>query len=83
LPVPDTVLTTVEEYREELMISLSSGRALATEAIRKSQAKYKKYYDRHSRETNLRVGDWVLVYTGVREEQEVIETTARTLSCPF
>ena len=62
LPVPDTVPTTVEDYREELMVSLSSGRALATEAIQKSQAKYKKYYDRQSRETNLRVGDWILVY---------------------
>ena len=62
LPVPDTVPTTVEDYREELMVSLSSGRALATEVIRKSKAKYKKYYDSQSRETNLRVGDWILVY---------------------
>ena len=31
LPVPDTVPTTFEDYREELMVSLSSGRALANE----------------------------------------------------
>ena len=42
LPVADTLSTTAEDYREELMISLSSARELAVGVIQESQAKYKK-----------------------------------------
>lgn len=62
LPVSDSLSTTVEDYREELMISLSSARDLASEMIQKAQAKYKRYYDRQVRETSCRLGDWVLVH---------------------
>ena len=38
--------TSVDNYREELMVSLSSAWKLAVETIQKAQARYKKYYDR-------------------------------------
>ena len=60
------------------MLTLSSARQLAAEAIQKTQVKYKKAYDRNSRTRDLRVGDWVLI----RFPQE--ETGAnRKLSCPW
>ena len=62
LPCSDTQNTTSEDYREELMISLTSARELATQEIQKSQARYKKYHDRQARRTKFRLGDWVLVY---------------------
>lgn len=43
------------------MLTLSSARQLAAEAIQKAQVKYKKNYDRNSRARDLRVGDWILI----------------------
>lgn len=61
LPTTDVSPTDVENYKEELMLSLSSARELAASCIRKAQAKYKRSYDRRVREVTMRVGDWVLV----------------------
>ena len=43
------------------MLSLSSARQLAASSIQKAQAKYKEQYDRKTKETMFRVGDWILV----------------------
>ena len=62
LPAITEPSTTIEDYREELMLSLGSARQLATEAIRRAQAKYKNHYDRQARDVRFKVGDWVLIY---------------------
>lgn len=62
LPVSDISSVDVVDYREELMVSLSSARDLALKQIQKAQATYKGYYDQKTRETGIRVGDWVLVH---------------------
>ena len=43
------------------MLSLSSVRQLAASSIQKAQVKYKEQYDRKTKETTIRVGDWILV----------------------
>ena len=58
--------TTVEpadlnDYREKLMLTLSSARELAAEPISSAQKKYKKNYDRRSRVTSYKLGVWVLI----------------------
>ena len=49
------------EFRETLILTLASARELALTQIKKSQAKYKKYYDRRSTPISLKQGDLVLV----------------------
>lgn len=61
LPPTPVELANVDENREELILSLSNGRKLATESIQAAQDKYKKNYDRKSAVGNHRVGDWVLI----------------------
>ena len=46
LPVSEVCPINVEDYREELMISLSSARELAATTIQKAQSRYKGNYDR-------------------------------------
>ena len=62
LPFPTDPPTTIEDYREELMLSLGSARELAIKTIEESQKRYKANYDRHAKDVHFRVGDWVLVY---------------------
>ena len=52
---------TVSDYREQVILSLSTARELAAESIKKSQRKYKALYDRKAASVHLQVGDWVLV----------------------
>ena len=52
----------VSDYREELMVSLSSARNLALKTIQGAQAKYKKAYDKNARGDRIRTGSWVMVY---------------------
>ena len=61
LPATKVHPTDVQDYKEELMLSLSSARQLAASSIQKAQAKYKEQYDRKTKETTFRVGDWILV----------------------
>ena len=58
-PVSDTCPSNVEDYREELMISLSSARELAASKIQKAQSRYKENYnrDQKTKESALRIGD--------------------------
>lgn len=51
----------VEDYREELMHSLSSARDLALKSIEKAQGRYKYQYDKKATEPSYRTGEWVLV----------------------
>ena len=53
--------TEVSDYREELMLSLSSARTLAASQIQKAQSKYKKCYDKKTKLSTFKVGQWVLV----------------------
>ena len=43
------------------MLSLSSARELAVEAIKKSQNRYKHQYDRKAVQTDYCVGDWIFI----------------------
>ena len=53
--------TTVEDYREELITSLSVARELAAASIKESQYQSKQRYDRKATVRQFRQGDWVLV----------------------
>ena len=53
--------TTVEDYREELITSLSSARELAAKSLRTAQEKSKERFDATASVRNFRRGDWVLV----------------------
>ena len=53
--------TNVQDYRQELTMSLVSARDLAAKAIQAAQKRYKTQYDRKSNEVTYHVGDWVLV----------------------
>ena len=51
----------VRDYREEVILSLSTARELAAKAIRRAQYKYKATYDRTATTRDYKLGDWVLV----------------------
>lgn len=57
----DAVPSTVEDYREEVMLSLSSARELAIQSVQKAQKRYKKLYDRNTKQIDYRVGDWIFI----------------------
>ena len=61
LPPPALQPVDVEDYREELILSLSSARSTAAECIQKAQAKYKAQYDRKATSRTYRPGEWILV----------------------
>ena len=54
--------TDVSDYREELILSLSSARALANKANTQAQSRQKARYDKRAVSPKLKVGDWVLIY---------------------
>ena len=62
LPLEDVNSTDPEDYREELMISLTSAHQLAASCIQKAQRRYKNQYDRRTKEKPLRIGAWVLIH---------------------
>ena len=49
------------DYREELVLSLSSAREHIVSSVREAQKRYKRQYDKKAREIPLRCGDWALV----------------------
>ena len=53
--------STVEDYREEVMLNLSSARELAVACHQRAQKKSKDHYDKTSRTHMHRRGDWVIV----------------------
>ena len=61
LPPDGAQPTAVDDYRQELIQSLSTARQNALQNIGRSQKKYKKQYDRRSDLYKYQVGDWVLI----------------------
>lgn len=57
LPPHELEATEVTDFREEVMLSLSSARRLAAKSICQAQARYKHSYDKNAEE---RLGKWVL-----------------------
>lgn len=65
VPPQDSQVTGVEDitdYREELIILLSTARNEACRAIRKAQKRYKVQHDKRTHGKDMKIGDWVLVY---------------------
>ena len=62
LPPKSLRTTEVSDYQEEMVITLSSARALALKSNQKSQQKYKKQYNERASIPKFCVGDWILVY---------------------
>ena len=61
LPTEQLGLIEISDYREELVLSLSSARELAVSSIRAAELRYKQQYDRKSRPVTFKLGHWVLV----------------------
>ena len=61
LPVERSLPTAMEDYREELMHTLTTARKTALENIRRAQKCYKIQYDRKVDAHFYRVGDWILI----------------------
>ena len=61
LPPESVELAEVTDYREELVLSLSSARELAAKSIKRAQHCYEEHYDKKDRPVNLRIGEWVFV----------------------
>ena len=53
--------TAVANYREQVILTLSTARELAAKSIQKAQKRYKALYDRKAAILPLKAGDWVLV----------------------
>ena len=62
LPAKSLRVTNVSDYREQMMLSLSTARNLAMKTNREAQQRYKLQYDKAAKTSKFRVGDWVLVY---------------------
>ena len=61
LPTSPTEPADLEEYQEELILSLSSARELAASNIRAAQKQYKEQCDKKARTVDYQLEDWVLV----------------------
>ena len=56
----DAQYTTVANYCEELMHTLSSSRQTALQSIREAQGRYKAQYERKTDSYKHKIGDWDL-----------------------
>ena len=61
MPLTDVSPAQMEDYREQVMATLTSARELAATTIQRAQKRYKEQYDRNSRDPDIRVGEWVFV----------------------
>jgi hypothetical protein len=61
LPNTPIEATELEDYREQLALSLTSARELAADTMRRSQQRYKNQYDWKVTNHQFRIGDWVMV----------------------
>ena len=61
MPTSDICPTYLDDYREQLIATLSSARELAASNLQRAQKRYKQQYDRHTRPADLRAGEWVFV----------------------
>ena len=62
LPTRSLKATNLNDYREQMVLSLSTARNLAKEANKISQKRYKTQYDKSAKPSKSKVGDWVLIY---------------------
>ena len=51
----------LSDYREQLLLSMTSARELAATQIQKAQKRYKAQYDKESNSLEYQLGDWALV----------------------
>jgi len=58
LPSKSLKLIDVVDYQEELVLSLSTARASAAQSISKAQKHQKIEYDKHTKLSKLRLGEW-------------------------
>ena len=72
----------IDDYREEVVLSLSSARKLAADSIQRAQQKYRIAYDRKAKERDYRVGDWVLVRFP-QEEKGKLKKLSRPWHGPY
>ena len=70
----------LDDYKTELVGSLSQAWELARAQVKKAQQKQKKYYDLHAKETRLQQGDRVFVYMPSEKKKK---GEAHKFSCPF
>ena len=83
LPVDnDAQYTSVEDYRKELMHTLSSARQTALQNIREAQGRYKTQYDRRTDSYQYQVGDWVLIHSP-SEESGCLHKLSRLCHGPY
>ena len=61
LPPSEQTWTTPEDYREGVVMTLSSARSLAAASIEEAHKKYKRHYDRKAKQQRFKTGDQVLV----------------------
>ena len=61
LPAESLEPTDVDDYREQLILSLSSARELAVSNIREEQKRAKERYDKKSTVRDYKLGEWVLI----------------------
>jgi len=59
--------TNITDYREQMILSLSSARKLAEQTNKEAQKRYKQQYDKIARESKIKVEDWVLIYFAQEE----------------
>lgn len=78
LPTSGLKWTDTDDYREEMISSLSSARSIATQSIKRAQEKYKEYFDRRAQQKDYRIGDQVLVRFPQEEQGQM-----RKLSQPW
>ena len=75
-------LTDVSDYREEMMLSLTSARGLACECIRRAQKRHKKQHDKSAVQRQYKIGEWVLVRSP-QEEQGKTRKLSRPRHGPY
>ena len=54
-------LTELNDYSEELLLSLSVAREVVALHIGGAQVKYKKFHDKKAKLSTFKIGEWVLV----------------------
>ena len=62
MPAKSLKVTDVGDYREQIVLSLSTTRSLAIKANREAQQRYKLQSEKTAKLAKFSVGDWVLIY---------------------
>ena len=69
-PIPEPTPVSVDGYRQELVLSVSSARELAQRSTQKAQAQYKTQYDKKSMEPNYKIREWASGFSCSSRTQE-------------